>query len=189
MTSYTTFIRKQSSEYQQTTIKLKNLIATLEHQRNIQSNQIIPKQYQCKLLKTFDTSLMERFSEEHNGLFFQQLDSAITSNSINAELLKARLTSIVVQTEQELSTLSLPPGEISTLYNEFLRENKIEDRLPIPVLRAKICSNNTTTSPPTTQLKRKRPKRKFSTTAPEPKKNRTEDHFLCPGPQHSPQQS
>ena len=190
MMSHTTFIRKQSNEYQQTTIKLKNLETTLEHQQIIQSNRIIPKQYQCKLLKTFDTSLTERFNQEHSNLFFQQLDCAITSNSINVELLKARLTSIVIQTEQELSTLCLSQGEVSTLYIEFLKESKIEDRIPIPVLRAKIGSNKTTTASPTTaQPKRKRPKRKLSAKAPEPKKCRTEDHFLCPGPQHSQQQS
>ena len=103
MTSHTTFIRKQSNEYQQTTIKLKDLETTLEHQQIIQSNRIIPKQYQCKLLKSFDTSITERFNQEHSNLFFQQLDCAITSNSINVELL---ITSIVVRSHTYSSTTS-----------------------------------------------------------------------------------
>ena len=121
------FLEKQSDEYQACLEKLRNVTATLEHQHSIQTSRSIPKQYQPKLLKTFKPTLTEEFRQNYNQLFLRQLERAITSNTIELRLLESRLASILTQTEQHLSTLSLPHEGIKILYNKFLLENDIQN--------------------------------------------------------------
>ena len=66
----------------------------IEHQ---ESNKIIPKQYQPKQLKTFDSALLEEFNQKYNTLFFQQLEKVITTNTIKLKLTECMLASIITQ--------------------------------------------------------------------------------------------
>ena len=115
MASHASFLQAQTKEYQGHTTRLEELNLALEHQQTIQSNKIIPKQYQPKQLKTFDSALSEEFNQKYSTIFFQQLDKVITSNTIKAKLTECTLTSIVTQTEQYLSRLALPTQEIRLL--------------------------------------------------------------------------
>ena len=60
-----------SKEYQDYT-RLEELKLALD-QMTIQSNKIIPKQYQPKQLKTFDSVLSQEFNLKYSTLFFQKL--------------------------------------------------------------------------------------------------------------------
>ena len=176
--THVSFLEKQSTEYQTCLEALRNVRATLEHQQNIEISRIIPKKYQPKLLKTSEPTLMEEFRQNYNDLFFQQLERAITSNTIELSLLESRSASILTQTEDYLSTLSLPPEDIKILYNKFLRENGIENHTPLPVLQSKVAQDQPLSTPSITHHKSRRPKRKCPAQAPQPNKQSKQDPFL-----------
>ena len=67
----------------------------IEHQQSIQGNKIIPKQYQPKQLKTFDSALLEEFNQKYNTLFF--VEKVITTNTIKLKLTECMLASIITQ--------------------------------------------------------------------------------------------
>ena len=170
MTSYATFLCAQSEEYQETHTKLKEVKLALEHQQNIDISRIIPKQYQPKQLKSFDTSLTKDFIQEYETLFFKQLRKVITNNTIKTKLFESRLNSIVAETEQHLSTLELPPKEMYAIHKKFLSDNQIINHTPIPCPQSKIqlaeeaiCTQPTQSHP---KRKRIRPNLKRKTTAP-----------------------
>jgi hypothetical protein len=180
------FLEAQSKEYQACHEALKNVAATLDHQQNIQTSRMIPKQYQPKLLKTPKPTLMEEFRKNYNDLFFQQLEKAITSNVIERSLLESRLASILAQAEQHLSTLPLPPKDIQMLHNKFLLDNGIENHTPLPELQSKITQEQSLATPPTPHHKRRRPKRKCPIQAPQASKQSKQDPFLYMRPPNPP---
>lgn len=180
------FLEAQSKEYQACLEALKNVTATLDHQQNIQISRTIPKQYQPKLLKASKPTLMEEFRKNYNDLFFQQLEKAIASNIIEQSLLKSRLASILTQAEQYLSTLPLPPEDIKMLHNKLLLDNGIENHTPLPELQSKITQEQSLSTPPTVHHKRRRPKRKCQTQAPQANKQSKQDPFLCVSPPSPP---
>ena len=185
--SHTAFLQAQSREYQNNATRLRELTVTLEHQQGIQASKVIPKQYQPKPLKTFDSSLMEEFSLQYKELFFKQLEKVVTNNTIKVKLLESMLASIITQTENYLSTLPLSTEETTILYNEFLSENKIEHHTPLPALQTKLQQKGVAiTHPPATHSKRTRPKRKSTTPIPPSKKYSKPDPFLSQSPLHSP---
>ena len=182
-TSYASFLQAQTKEYQDHTTRLKELKLALEHQMIIQSNKIIPKQYQPKQLKTFDSALSQEFNQKFSTLFFQQLDKVITSNTIKVKLTECTLTSIVTQTEKYLSTLALPTQEICLIYDKFVSDCQINHHTPLPELQTKLQQNrDPDTCTPGTHTKRRRPKRKNPTPTPPSSKYSKQDPFLSPGP-------
>ena len=180
--SVTTFQSSQSAEYQHHVSQVTTLTTTLTHQQNIQTYKTIPKPYQPRPLKTSDPSLAQQFTQEYHDLFFKHLEKVIMNNQIKLELHKSALTSIIVQTEMHISRLSLPAHEMKALYDSFLLENHIENRIPIPELQQHFK----TTSPPKPKRKRgPRRKRKCPTPTPEAVKQRKPNHFLSPPPQEA----
>ena len=183
MTSHASFLQAQTKEYQGHSTRLVDLKLALEHQQTIQSNNIIPKQYQPKQLKTFDSSLSQEFNRKYNTLFFQQLGQVITSNTIKIKLIECTLMSIVTQTEQYLSRLTLPAQEMCLLYDKSLSDCQISHHTPIPELQSKLQQKrNLNTHIPSTLTKRRRPKRKNTAPATPPSKRSKQDPFLSPGP-------
>ena len=180
--THVSFLEVQSKEYLHCLKTLQHVTATLEHQQNILTSRMIPKQYQPKLLKTSKPTLTEEFGKNYNDLFFQQLEKAITSNTIELRLLESRLTSILMQTEQYLVTSSLPLEDIKMLHNKFLKDNDIKNHTPLPELQSKMQDQH----PSTAHHKRRRPKRKCPTQAPQPKKQNKQDPFLSIHPPKPP---
>ena len=169
-TSHDFFLQAQSREYQVYTSRLGELNTALEHQRLIQNNKIIPKQYLPKQLKTFTSTLTE-FEQKYQTLFFQHLEKVIVSNNIKIVLIEGTLTNIITQTERYLNTLTIPPQEITKLYNKFVSENEIKHHIPIPELQAKLQqSKHPDADPSITKTKRRRPKRKNTAPTPSPRK-------------------
>ena len=179
-----TFLQAQSTEYQHHLMRVKELTATLEHQLIIQSYQTIPKEYLPVTLKTTNPSLTEEFISQYNQLFFQHLQKVITSNQTKIELHKSTLTSIIVQTEAQLSKSSLPQQQLRTLYTQFKQDNNIKDRIAIPELQTKLQVTNEET--PNKKPRRKRgPKRKSKVSHPQATKSARQSHFLSPCPQQT----
>ena len=93
-----------------------------------------------------------------------------------------------MQTEHDLSKLSIPPEEIKALHNKFLIENDIQHHLLLPELQLRIAQDQSHSNPSITHHKRRRPKRKCPTEAPQPKKKQSkQDPFLSkcpPNPHH-----
>lgn len=185
MTSHASFLQVQTKEYQGHAIRLMDLKSALEHQQTIQSNKVIPKQYQPKQLKTFDSALSQEFNQNYSALFFQQLDRVITSNTIKLKLTECAMTSIITQTELYLSRLTEPTQDICSLYDKFLSDCQISHHTPIPQLQAKVQQKRDLgTCTPSTSTKRRRPKRKSTVPPPPPTKCTKQDHFLSPGQSH-----
>ena len=168
-------------EYQTLSTSLNSLEKTLKHQRDIQSCAAIPKQYRPKLLKAADATLNAKFEQEYQDIFFKHLQEVICNNAIEAELIKARISSVITRVEKDLAESSLSPKEITTTYTRFLTNNAIVNRTPIPQLQSILETGEiqSQTKP------RRRPKRKHTTPAPPPTKQaKPADHFLCLGPHH-----
>ena len=185
MTSHASFLQVQTEEYQGHATRLMDLKLALEHQQTIQSNKAIPKQYQPKQLKTFDSKLSQEFNQKYSTLFFQQLDRVITSNTIKLKLTECTMTSIVTQTELYLSRLTLSTQDICSLYDKFLSDCQITHHTPIPQLQVKVHQKKVpSTCTSSISSKRRRPKRKTTTPGPSspPTKRTKLDHFLSPGP-------
>lgn len=175
-----TFLQNQSSEYKRHLVKVKELTATLEHQLSIQSYKTIPKEYAPLTLKTSNPTLTEKFNTQHNRLFFEHLEKVITSNQIKVELHKSTLTSIIVQTEAQLSKSPLPQEQIGQLYVQFKQDNNINNRIAIPELQTKLRSTNETLIK---KARRKRgQKRKCKIPHTQATKSARETHFLSPRP-------
>ena len=182
-TSHDLFLQAQSREYQGHTLRLRELNIALEHQRLIQNNKFIPKQYLPKQLKTFTSTLAEEFEQKYQTLFFQHLDKVIVSNTIKITLIEATLTNIITQTECYLNTLMISPQEITKLYDQFVSDNEIKHHVPIPELQAKLQQNkHPDINLSITKTKRRRPKRKNPAPTPPPRKISKNDPFLSLGP-------
>lgn len=182
MTSHASFLQVQTEEYQGHATRLLDLKLALEHQQTIQSNKTIPKQYQPKQLKTFDSTLSQEFNQKYSTLFFQQLDRVITSNTIKLKLTECTM-SIVTQTELYLSRLTLSTQDICSLYDKFLSDCQISHHTPIPQLQAKVQQKkDLSTCTSSISIKRRRPKRKITAPSSPPIKRTKPDHFLSPGP-------
>ena len=178
----TTFLQSQSTEYQHHATKVRELTATLNHQLAIQSYKTIPKEYVPLTLKTSNPSLTEEFNSQYNQLFFQHLDKVITNNQIKVELHKSTLTSIIVQTEAQLSKSPLPQEQVRSLYTQFKQDNNLNDRIAIPELQTKLQPTNEDT--PAKKVRRKRgQKRKCKAPHPQATKSTRQDHFLSQRPQ------
>jgi hypothetical protein len=179
-----TFLQTQSTEYQHHLMQVKELTATLEHQLIIQSYKTIPKEYLPLTLKTSNPSLTDEFNSQYSQLFFQHLQKVVTSNQIKAELHKATLTSIIVQTEAHLSKSSLPQEQLRALYTQFKLDNNIKDRIAIPELQTKLQVTNEET--PNKKTRRKRgQKRKSKAPHPQATKAARQSHFLSPRSQQT----
>ena len=176
----TTFLSSQSAEYQHHLSLTNELTTTLNHQWSIQTYKSIPRRYQPTPLKASDPSLIEQFNKEYDELFFKYLKKVITNNEIKLELHKCTLTNIIVQTETHISKLPLPAEELQTLYNKFLTENHIENRIPIPELQKCFESDNPKINYP---KRKRRQKRKCPAPTPGAVKHNKPSHFLSPGPQ------
>lgn len=183
----TTFLQMQSAEYHRHASHATELRATLEQQLNMDMYKTIPREYQPKQLKVSNTSLTDKFAIEYNQLFFKHLEKVITSNQIELQLHTSALTSIIVQTEVYLSKSQLPSIEITSLYQRFLLDNHIENRIAIPELQIKLCVEEDSNTPTGSvkPKKRRRQKRKCPTPAPETTKHTKQDNFLSLGPQET----
>lgn len=183
--SVTTFLSSQSVEYQRHLSQVTTLTTTLTHQQNIQTYKTIPKRYRPTPLKASDPSLTQQFIQEYNELFFKHLEKVITNNQIKLELHKSALTSIIMQTELHISRLvSQPAHEKKALYDSFLLQNRIENRIPIPELQQCFKTDSPKTSLPKPKRKR-RQKRKCPIPIPEAVKHNKPNHLLLPRPQEA----
>ena len=156
----TTFLQTQSAEYHHHTSHTTESKGILEQQLNMEMYKTIPREYQPKQLKVSNTSLANKFAKEYNQLFFKYLEKIITSNQIELQLHTPVLTSIIVQTEVYLSKSQLPSTKITSLYQKFLLDNHIEDRIAIPELQIKLQEKNNTPMSSIKPRKRRRQKRK-----------------------------
>ena len=139
-------------------------------QHNMETFKTIPKEYQPRHLMANDLSLTEEFTKEYSELFFKHLKKVMTNNQIALQLHTSALTSIIIQTEVYLSKSPLP--SVKNLYHKFLTDKHINCRTPITELQRKLQGNTPTNS---TQLKRRRQKRKCPTPAPPTTKHSSQD--------------
>ena len=172
MASFASFLEAQSKEYQGCLKHIQDLTVTLEHQRNIQISQIIPK-------KTSKSSLTEEFDQKFQELFFQHLSKVITSNTIKLQILEANAITIITQTEKYLSSLPLSLEQLRSIHSKFVSDNSLEHHTLIPALQSKLHSSQPRSN---TGQNKRRPKRKHPTPAPQPEKRDKQDHFLSIGP-------
>ena len=152
------FLKEQSKEYQRHQSTRNRLNQALNHQRNMRLFKTIPKQYLPSSLPCTPIdhpNLTSTFLQKYHDIFFQHLDTVITHNTINFELEEARLNSILLHTEKQLSTLRAPKESVALLYHNFLTENSIKNHKPHPDLQKILTTTphfpttNSTTSAPT----------------------------------------
>lgn len=132
------FLKEQSKEYQRHLSTRNRLNQALNHQRNIRLFKTIPKQYLPSSLPCTHIdhpNLTSAFLQKYHNIFFQHLDNIITHNTINFELEEARLSSILLHTEKQLSALRAPKESVALLYHNFLTENSIKNHKPQPDLQ------------------------------------------------------
>ena len=176
------YVQAQTIEYQKHLTTTKDLESMIHHQQRLQDLRVIPNSYRPKLLQTNNTSLTEEFNKQYESLFMEHLNKVLTSNIISLQLQKATLISIITQTEQHLSSSSLPQKEIKKMYCKFLSENNIHQHTPIPALQAKLAEIPLPTTTPNPVHHRRRQKRKNSIPHPQPKKHtKSSHHFLSKG--------
>ena len=203
------YLDKQAIVYQSHVNVVNRTQATLKHQYQIQALGTIPKKHRPLPPTTVSTdSTKESFDKEfrrhYHELFFSSLQEAITRNTINLELERARCKDILMQTERELcSTIETGPS-LAKRYNTFLQKLGIPDHEILPELRSKfetqpICKTQPRASKSTEQQRLSVPpptprnsnvnrhhttskKRKHNSSNPSGKKQMKLDSFLVRGP-------
>lgn len=198
MTTYTEtelheFVQSQTTEYQKHLIITKDLEETVNHQQILLDQRTIPSSYYPKTLKTSNTVLREDFDKKYETLFKEHLSKVLTSNTISLQMHKATLTSIILQTEQQLSSSPLPKEKIKQLYHQFLSSNNIHHHTTTPALQSKLSEEAqpqaSSSLNPIPIRKRRRQKRKHNAPHPQAIKiSRPSKPFLSKGPikQHQP---
>ncbi len=135
------FLQHQTRQYQQHLTTRNKTTQALRHQNNLKTYRTIPKRYlpaSTPQLITESSNLNKEFRQQYENLFFQHLDKVIANTTITLELKKAQLQHIVLQTEQELATLTLPAEDVEQLHQQFLGWNNITDHDPLSELRSKL---------------------------------------------------
>ena len=115
----------------------------------------------------------------------EHLNKVLTSNSISLQMHKATLTSIILQTEQQLCSSSLPKEKIKQIYHKFLSVNNIHHHTTTPELQRKLPEEQQLQISPSLDhsRKRRRQKRKHNTPHPQATKySKPLDPFLSQGP-------
>lgn len=172
-------IHRLSREYQQQRRQCEKLENILHHQEGIKEGGEVPRCYSPpKQLQTSNATLSASFKKEHSQLFFKHLKEVITTNKVELEITKGRLSSIVSKAEEHLSKSPLSPEETTTRYYQLLADNKIKNRIPIPALQAILTFENTKKG-----RKRRRQRHYPTETPPPPKKQTTSNNFLSLGHQ------
>ena len=88
----------------------------------------IPQKYKPHLLyveQPHNLQLNEKFNKQYETIFFEHLKAVITNNVVCLEMNKARLQSIIHETELFLAKSSDNLDTIREQYEGFLKENKI----------------------------------------------------------------
>ncbi len=189
-----------SSKQYQEHLKTRNKTIQGRRHQNLKTYRTIPKRYlpaSTPQLITESSNLDKEFRQQYENLFFQHLDKVIINNTITLELEKARLQHIILQTEQQLATLTLPAEDIEQLHQQFLGWNNITDHDPLPELRSKLpidrpspkmCPPPVQPSP-TSSTPKKQPKATKKRRAqhhPNAKKQQKPNHFLAQRPPNNP---
>ena len=103
----------------------------------------IPKKYKPHLLyveQPHNLQLNEEFNKQYETIFFKHLKTVITNNVVCLEINKARLQSIIHETELFLAKSSDNLDTIREQYEGFLKENKIINHQPNATLKVKLQS-------------------------------------------------
>ena len=178
------YLDKQTSMYKSHANVVCRIKALLEHQYRIQAQETIPKKHRplppAIISSDSDKESFERqFHQQYHDLFFKNLQEAITKNTINLELEKARCNEILVQTEKTLCLATETGLSLAQRYNGFLQKLHIKDHEILPELRAKF--NTPTNGPPTSAISSKKRKRKRHSSTQSTTKQMKLDSFLVLG--------
>lgn len=186
-------MQSHTIEYQKHLAIIQDLETTVHHQQILLDQKVIPNSYHPKTLKTNNTALQEEFKKKYEILFMDHLNKVLTSNIISLQMHKATLTSIILQTEQQLSTSPLPKEKIKEVYQKFLSVNNIHHHTTTPELQRKLAEESqpqtSSSHNPNRKRKRRRQKRKRNTPHPQATKiSKPSKPFLSKGPvqQHQP---
>ena len=137
------FLDRQASAYQSHVNVISRTQATLKHQYQIQAQGTIPKKHRPlpPVIVTTDSnkeSFNRKFHQQYQELFFNSLQDAITKNTVNLELEKARCKDILIQTERELCSANETGPVLAKRYNTFLQRLSISNHQILPELRSKF---------------------------------------------------
>ena len=103
----------------------------LKQQQSIKQHRTIPKCHRPKPLyiatstPTTTSELSSKFVAEYETMFFQQLERAITHNTITLEINRIRQETIVLEIEKLLIISKENPAIIKHYYNDFMNTNNI----------------------------------------------------------------
>lgn len=135
-------ITEQYVLYNQLKTSINKLEKSLKYQQSIKTHKIIPNKHKPahKLIiaQPNDDALQSSFNKDFNKIYFTHLNRVIISNSITLEVKKARLQSIIENTENFLANSTEPPEYIHKAYNNFLQHAGITDKEPCPSLKKKL---------------------------------------------------
>ncbi len=131
-----------------------------------------------------EQKIADEFNAQYQNLFFTFLDKIITRNTIEQELTKQRLTTIITHTEQQLCSFDIPYKTLICFHTYFLEQCNIEahDCLPEYTKKTtqKIIENTSTTITKTGKKRKTQEPQPHST-----KQTKIDHHFLCLGPPHT----
>lgn len=137
------FLDRQASAYLSHINVISRIQATLKYQYQIQAQGTIPKKHRPlpPVIITTDSnkkSFNRKFHQQYQELFFNSLQDAITKNTVNLELEKARCKDILIQTERELCSANQTGPVLAKRYNTFLQRLSIHNHQILPELRSKF---------------------------------------------------
>ena len=119
----------------------------LKNHHDLKATRTIPRRYKPPKILTsvrHNSTLSTDFEQNYEALFFQHLDKVITNDNVTLELTNAATSNILAQTETYLASLHLTPQSLTELYKSFLHSCQLTDRQPLPVLLAKLTTNEIT---------------------------------------------
>ncbi len=90
---------------------------TIQQQESQQTHKTISKNEMPKIPTVLNEiekqKIADEFNAQYQNVFFTFLDKIITRNTIEQELTKQRLTTIITHTEQQLCSFDIPYSLIS----------------------------------------------------------------------------
>ena len=93
--------------------EIQKLEKTINHQRQIKEQEIIPEKYKPQKLdiaQPNSNKLQQEFESQYTSLFFNHLSKVLLENEIGLEIKKSKLQNL--QQRKLLRTLSLPTQQL-----------------------------------------------------------------------------
>ena len=151
------FFTRQGKMYHSKVNAICCLEAALQEQVKIKCDGQIPHKHIPQLLHTNETGENQKFLTQYKHLFLSYLDQVIHNNQKHLSELTVELEQILMSTDKEAATFKTPNRPLSFHYNKFLRENDIEDHVPLPELQLRLGSRGASPRVSKRNRRRKRP--------------------------------